>query len=225
VEIFIGVGPLIAGLFSWTPNRQEDCMKAFQSSLMIMMLFAVAVSQGWADTLILKSGDRVTGSFDGGTEHVVKFRTSSGGVKEYDVLNVQQILFSNEQKSTVLPTTSAEPSSASNAVHTLPAGSKITIRMIDSIGMENQSPGSLFLASVDQSIMSGGVEVIPKGANVWGRVTDSNPPGLELTLIVVDGIPYSITTAEYSAGKSLNVPPETTLEFTLKEPLVIAARE
>jgi len=146
-------------------------------------------------------------------------------VKEYDVLNVQQILFSNEQKTTVFPTSSAEPSSTPNAAHTLPAGSKITIRMIDSIGMENQTAGSLFLASVEQPIMSGGVEVIPKGANVWGRVTASNPPGLELTLIVVNGVPYSITTAEYRAGEKLDIPPEMKLEFTLEEPLVVAARE
>jgi hypothetical protein len=199
-------------------------MKAFQAFLVISVLFAIGASPGSADTLILKTGDRVTGSFDGGTEHVVKFRTPSGGVKEYDVMSIQQIQFGDEQKTTVLPTKSAEPS-ATNAVHTLLAGSKITIRMIDSIGMENQSAGSLFLASVDQSIMSGGVEVIPKGANVWGRVTGSNPPGLELTLIVVDGIPYSISTSEYGSGKTLNIPPETTLEFTLKEPLVIAARE
>jgi hypothetical protein len=159
----------------------------------------------------LKTGDRVTGTFEGGTAHVVKFRTSSGGVTEYDVLSVQQIQFIDEQKTT------------SDGSHTFPAGSKITIRMIDSISSEKQTAGSLFVASLEGPMMFGGVEVISKGADVWGRVTGSDPLGLELTEIFVNGIPYSIAAAEYRAAQE--IPSETKLEFTLKEPLVIAARE
>jgi len=122
-------------------------------------------------------------------------------VKDYDVLSVQQIQFSNEQKTTVLPTTSKL--NKADTAFTFPAGSKMTIRMIDSTSSENQTAGSLFLASIEQPKMSGGVEVIPKGADVWGRVTSSDPLGLELTLIIVNGIPYSITTAEYRAGEKL----------------------
>jgi hypothetical protein len=96
-------------------------------------------------------------------------------VKDYDVLSVQQIQFSNEQKTTVLPTTSKL--NKADTAFTFPAGSKMTIRMIDSISSENQTAGSLFLASIEQPIMSGGVEVIPKGADVWGRVTSSDPAG------------------------------------------------
>ena len=190
-------------------------MRAIKSIITISISMAFATSPAWADTLVLKTGDRITGSFDGGTARVVRFRSFSGGVKEYDVLSVQQIQFS-----------AAEPaaSATKDTVYTIPAGSKITIRMTDSIG-ENQTAGSLFLASLDVPLMDRGVEVVPKGADVWGRVTNSEPPGLELTLIVVNGIPYSITTAEYSAGDKLDIPPETELEFTLKEPLVVAARE
>jgi hypothetical protein len=52
-----------------------------------------------------------------------------------------------------------------------------------------------------------------------GRVRDSDPLGLALTKIFVNRIPYSIITAEYSAA--MDIPSETKLEFTLKEPLVI----
>ena len=180
-------------------------MKAFHSLLTIIALSSATALPAWADTLILKSGDHVTGSFEGGTARVVKFRTSYGEVKEYDVLSVQQIQFSNEQKTTVLPTTTPSPFNKANTAFTLPAGSKMTIRMIDSISSENQTAGSLFFASLEKPITSGGVDGIPKG--------------------VVNGIPYSITTAEYSAGDKLDISPETELEFTLKEPLVVAARE
>jgi hypothetical protein len=200
-------------------------MKAAQLLVIVVISFAVSTSSIWADTLILKSGDRIAGSFDGGTARVVRFRTVSGGVKEYDVFSVQQIQFSDEQKTTVLPTTSSVGSDSADTVYTIPAGSKIAIRMIDSIGGENQTAGSLFLASLDAPITDHGVEVVPKGADVWGRVTDSEAPGLELTQIFFDGNTYSLSTAEYhGADKTLNIPTETKLEFTLKEPLVIGAR-
>jgi hypothetical protein len=198
-------------------------MKAFRLVFTIILLLFATTSPVWADTLILKNGDRVTGSFEGGTARVVRFRTFYGEVKEYDVLSVQQIQFSNEQKTTVLPATSKLDTA--NTAFTFPAGSKMTIRMIDSISGENQTAGSLFLASVEKPMRSGDVDVVPKGADVWGRVTSSDPLGLELTLIVVNGIPYYITTAEYRVAETLDIPSETELEFTLKEPLVVAARE
>ena len=79
--------------------------------------------------------------------------------------------------------------------------------MIDSISSEKQSVGAPFVATLEEPITYGGVEVVPKGADVRGRVstisdagriTGSAQLGLELTQIVVNGIPYSITTAEYS---------------------------
>ena len=199
-------------------------MKIFHSILTIILSMAFMTSPAWTDTLILKTGDRVTGSFDGGTANVVKFRTVYRGVREYDIKSVQQIQFGDKQNKTVDPTTSAEPS-GSSAAQIYPAGSKITIRMIDSINNEDQTEGSLFVASLEESIMSGGIEVIPKGADVWGRVTGSNPPGLELTQIFVNGIPYSVTTGELRMGEKLDIPSGTKLEFTLKMPLLIAARE
>jgi len=211
-------------------------MKAFKSIITIIISMAFATSPAWADTLVLKTGDRITGSFEGGTARVVRFRPSSGGVKEYDVLSIQQIQFSDEQKTTVVPRTSAEPpaSATEDTVYTIPAGSKISIRMIDSIG-ENQTAGSLFLASLDVPLMDRGLEVVPKGADVWGRVTGPSPLGLELTQMFFDGNTYSMNTTEYrevgenpatvqakTKGETLNIPAETKLEFTLKAPLVVA---
>jgi len=202
-------------------------MRAIKSIITIMISMAFATSPAWADTLVLKSGDHITGSFDGGTARVVRFRSFSGGVKEYDVLSVQQIQFS-----------AAEPpaSATKDTVYTIPTGSKITIRMTDSIG-ENQTAGSLFLASLDVPLMDRGVEVVPKGADVWGRVTGPSPLGLELTQMFFDGNTYSMNTAEYhevgenpaavqaiTKGETLNIPAETKLEFTLKAPFVIATR-
>ena len=213
-------------------------MKAFSSFITIITLLALVAAPAFADTLILKTGERVTGYFEGGTARVVKFRASSGDVKDYDILSVQQIQFSDDQKTTVLPTapesTSASSASAAaapsaqapqlrsaserpafpptagnaaNTAYTFPTGSRIVIRMIDSISSEKQSVGTPFVATLEEPLSYGGVEVAPKGADVRGRVstlsdagriTGSAQLGLELTQIFVNGIPYSITTAEYS---------------------------
>jgi hypothetical protein len=157
--------------------------------------------------------------------------------------------------------------------------------MIDSVNSETNKVGDTFIAVLDEPIYQGGVEVIPRGADVRGRIANINEAGriagkaelgLELTQIIVNGIPYSITTSEYNEvgegrggqtakragggaavgaiigaiaggkkgaaigagvgaggatavqvltkGEKLNIPSETKLEFTLRSPLVVAAR-
>lgn len=221
-------------------------MKAFDSlrTTVIVGALAFCAVPAMADTLILKTGERITGYFEGGTARVLKFRAAGGDVKDYDILSVQQLQFSDEQKTTVLPTgttgaaaaprantngpagaatTAATtpqlrpgtdrqtgPPAAANAAstsYTFPSGSKIKIRMIDSISSEKQSIGAPFIATLDEPILSNGVEVVPKGADIRGRIsnisdagrlTGSAQLGLELTQIIVNGISYSITTSEYS---------------------------
>ncbi len=96
---------------------------------------------------------------------------------------------------------------AANTGWTIPTGSKIVIRMIDSVNSETNKLGDTFVAVLDEPISQGGVEVIPRGADVRGRIAKiddagrlkgSAQLGLELTQIIVNGIPYSVTTSEYN---------------------------
>ena len=269
----------------------------------VLVLFAVPL---FSDTLVLKSGERVSGYFEGGSARVVKFRANDGIVKDYDILSIQQLLFGDEKSplssSTRSTTSSANQttprlvpgnervtrpssSSAADTAWTIPTGSKITVRMIDSINSETNKIGETFVAVLDEPLYQGGVEVVPRGADVRGRIANINEAGrvagkaelgLELTQIVVNGVPYSLTTSEYeqagasrggqtakraglgaaigagigaiagggkgaaigagvgaggatavqvmTKGEKLNIPSETKLEFTLRSPLVIAAR-
>jgi hypothetical protein len=203
----------------------------------LIAVVALFAAPAFSDTLVLKSGERVSGFFEGGSARVIKFRTSDGVVKDYDLLSVQQIQFNDDKAST---TTSSSPSSslssssrtttssssssdprllpknervtqptssnAANTGWTIPTGSKIVIRMIDSVNSERNKIGEQFIAILDEPVTDGGVEIIPKGADVRGRIANVNEAGriagsaqlgLELTQIVVNGIPYSITTSEY----------------------------
>ena len=198
-----------------------------------MVVLAVLAVPAFSDTLILKNGERVTGYFEGGTARVVKFRAGDGVVKDYDILSVQQLQFGDDKTtSTAAPkpatsaTSSSQPrlvpgnqrvtqptsSNAANTAFTIPTGSKIMIRMIDSINSERNKVGETFVAVLEEPLSQGGLEVVPRGADVRGRIANVNEAGriagsaqlgLELTQINVNGIPYSITTSEYNeAGES-----------------------
>jgi hypothetical protein len=54
---------------------------------------ALLAAPAFADILVLKDGTRVSGYFEGGTARVVKFRGSDGSTRDYDILQVQQVLF------------------------------------------------------------------------------------------------------------------------------------
>jgi hypothetical protein len=286
-------------------------MRRLMKLTVFCAVFALAVP-AFSDTLVLKNGERVSGYYEGGTARVVKFRAGDGVVKDYDILSVQQVQFgdnnatsnvSNRPATNNLNTSTAvagpdprlragservtRPASdnAANTAFTIPTGSKVAIRMIDSVDSEVQKVGETFVAVLDESIYSGGVEVIPRGSDVRGRISNVNEAGrvagsaelgLELTQIIVNGIPYSVTTSEYAEvgegrggqtakrvgggaavgaiigaiaggkkgaavgagvgagagtavqvmtkGEKLRIPSETKLEFTLRAPLVVAAR-
>src|SRR5262245_28730804 len=279
-------------------------------------VFAVLAVPAFSDTLVLKSGEKISGFFEGGSARVIKFRTSDGVVKDYDLFSVQQIQFGDDKAATSSSSSSASSTStssaapartnnsadprllpsnervtrptsanAANTAWTIPTGSKVVIRMIDSVNSEKSKVGEQFTAVLDEAVVEGGVEVIPRGADVRGRIANVNEAGriagadqlgLELHQIILNGIPYSITTSEYqevaegrgsqtakraaagagigavigaiagggkgaaigagvggggatavqvmTKGEKLNVPSETKLEFTLRVPLVIAAK-
>src|SRR5438128_5066651 len=192
-------------------------------------VFALLVAPAFSDTLVLKSGEKITGYYEGGSAIVIKFRSHDGAVKDYDLLSVQQIQFGDEKSAsttsntntsntnTSSPTPRLVPgservtrpasSNAANTGWTVPTGSKILIRMIDSVNSETNKVGETFVAVLEEPISQGGIEVIPRGADVRGRIANvegagrlkgSAELGLELTQIIVNGIPYSVTTSEYN---------------------------
>jgi hypothetical protein len=185
-------------------------------------MVVLVAAPAFADTLYLKTGARVTGYFEGGTARVVKFRGADGVIKDYDILQVQQVLFGDTTPAPAAnninnpatpqlrapadrpPTTST---AAANTAYTIPTGTKITIQIVDVINSETSRVGATFVATLDEPLMWNGTQVAPKGADIRGRianvsdagrVTGSAQLGLELTQIYVNGIPYAITTSEYA---------------------------
>lgn len=88
----------------------------------------------------------------------------------------------------------------------VPAGSVLTVRMIDSIDSRKNQPGEEFDATVDTPVVSGSTVAIPKdspakvrlvAANDSGRIEGSAQLELELLSVTVHGVPYQVRSGYY----------------------------
>jgi hypothetical protein len=108
------------------------------------------------------------------------------------------------------PPASAPETSA--AVDEIPAGTPITIRMIDGVDSRTAQAGQTFRASVDDPVMVGDQTVIPRGADVITKLVEVQEPGklagggqltLSLVSLTIDGRPVAVNTQSFTmAGES-----------------------
>jgi hypothetical protein len=99
---------------------------------------------------------------------------------------------------------------------TVPAGTRILVRMIDSVDSRKQTAGYRFTASLETNLQVGDVVVAPRGTTIYGRLASASSAGrisgsseltLELTDIVIDGTAYPFITSTYEikgSGKGSN---------------------
>jgi hypothetical protein len=94
---------------------------------------------------------------------------------------------------------------------TVPAGTRVLIRMIDSVDSSKQTTGYRFTASLETNLQAGNVLVAPRGTIVYGRLASassagrmsgSSELGLELTDILMDGTAYPLLTTMYQINGS-----------------------
>ncbi|HWP84796.1 MAG TPA: hypothetical protein VNN17_06375, partial [Terriglobia bacterium] len=90
---------------------------------------------------------------------------------------------------------------------TLPAGTVLTVRMIDPVDSSVHQTGETFRASLDEPVLVNGRTMIPRGASVTtklveveqaGRISGRSELALILYDITVNGRKYEITTEEVS---------------------------
>lgn len=62
-------------------------------------------------------------------------------------------------------------------VTTVPAGTILTVRLIDTVHSDRNRPGDRFTAALDDPIFAGGTVIVPRGSTVEGRVVDARPAG------------------------------------------------
>lgn len=96
---------------------------------------------------------------------------------------------------------------------TVPAGTRLLVRMVDSVDSSKQKPGYRFTASLETNLQAEDVVVAPRGALVYGRLANAQSAGrmagganltLELTDIVINNTAHPILTSSFqlrSQGK------------------------
>ena len=176
--------------------------------LTILLLLGAAISQ--ADTLELKNGSLIKGRFVGGTETEIQFQVGSS-VQRYNVADVVSLKFDSEGVAGNLPGARNQASEAPPFV-TIPAGTQLSVRTIDSLDSTKNHVGDRFQATLEEPLVVDGNVVVAKGADVYGKLAESKTSGtftgkselrLELTGIVVNGQTVPLVTGEYQlSGKS-----------------------
>jgi hypothetical protein len=186
----------------------------------VIVALCLAAVAARADSLELKNGSLINGKFMGGTQTTIAFQVGSS-VQSYDVADIRSLRFdAGAQAAPASPSKESRPSSSTEEDEaaqswssvTIPAGTRISIRTIDSIDSTTNHVGDRFEASLEEPLSVDGTVVIPKGTDVYGRLEESKETGtftgrsqirLELTGIVVHGQTVPLVTGEYElSGKS-----------------------
>src|SRR5215469_12346130 len=90
---------------------------------------------------------------------------------------------------------------------TVPAGTRILVRTVDSIDTTKQKTGYRFTASLETNLQVDNVVVAPRGTIVYGQLISASSSGrfkgsseltLELTDIVLNGTTYPLVSSQYS---------------------------
>jgi hypothetical protein len=106
----------------------------------------------------------------------------------------------------------AIPGAGQERMVTVPAGTSLLVRMVDSVDSSKNGVGSRFAASLETNLQVAGVVVAPAGTKIYGRLTQSKEAGrvggkselqLELTDIVIGGTAYPVFSSDYQvSGKN-----------------------
>ncbi|MEX2264718.1 MAG: hypothetical protein WD696_22380 [Bryobacteraceae bacterium] len=173
------------------------------------ILMAASAAGLWADVLTLRSGKTVNGTYLGGNARQIDFQTSER-IEKYPVGDVASVRFEEpaakaetkapepekERVKLLRPEPAAVAAAAAARGVQVPAGTAITVRMIDPVDSELNAIGQTFQATVDEPVIVDGQTVIPRGADVTAKLTDSQQSGkisgrtelsLALVSVKVDG--------------------------------------
>ena len=171
---------------------------------LIHLAIALALATaGFADTVTLRSGRVIHGTYLGGTARQLRVDTGDR-VETLDVGDVVRIEFGDfapapapardassderprlrraqpDSQPTILRPDSDPPPAQAAAQREsveLPAGTNLVVRMIDGVDSEVNRVGQTFAASMDEPVILNGETVIPRGADVVVKLVDAKESG------------------------------------------------
>ena len=154
-----------------------------------------------ADTLELADGSLLEGDFVGSSNGIIMFNTGDGieAFPEEDVVGLflSAGVANAEKQRTEVP-----------SMLTVPAGTRMVIRMADTIDSRRHSAGHRFRGQLEGALAVNGQTVVPRGTFVHGRIVQARQGGravgssemaIEFTDIMIDDQLFEISTTGLQA--------------------------
>jgi len=177
-------------------------------SLMLAAGFLGCAQWVEADVLELKNGTTLNGKYVGGTAGTVRFETSVG-VQVIETAQAVALTFTAPAAAAPSP---APAPAAQPAAATLPAGTMLLVRMVDSVSSKNDA-GATFTTKLEYDLPVGN-SVIKGGTLIYGKVqsatqarraTGQSTLDLRLTQMVVNGKPVPVASSGYKAAGDASI--------------------
>jgi hypothetical protein len=166
------------------------CLNAVKCAVFSLSLLTVA----FADTLTLKDGKTITGTYLGGSARQIRMEVGDN-IQTFEIERIASIQFGSgaaapaasapdatapqprERVSILRPESSSETAAAPRPGIELPAGTVLSVRMIDPVDSQVNRVGETFRASIDEPVVVGSDQVIPRGADVVVKLVDDKQSG------------------------------------------------
>lgn len=162
-----------------------------------------------SDTIKLKNGKSLSGTFLGGSTRSIDFLDQSGTKVKLSVVEISSIAFSAPPAAAAAAP--APKSAAAKQAVMVPAGTLLRVRTIDGIDVDKSQAGMKFRASLDDPIMISGNVIVPRGADVvliaskveqGGRMKGSDLIELKISSITAGGRAYPVVTSQAQSKTS-----------------------
>jgi hypothetical protein len=164
-------------------------IKTYRVAVLLLMAGSLAFAQ---QVLLLTTGTQLQGRYTGGDANTIKFIDQQGNRHKFQISQIQSLVFSGplptmtpSPASAATTYTSYEPSAGSatfaergyvdsdaepkagwSRTSSIPAGTEILVRTLDTIDVRRPDPRQHFLASIEQDVLnSDGRIAIPRGAS------------------------------------------------------------
>ena len=175
----------------------------------------IVLGTAFADTLKLADGTSLEGKFVGSSNGIVMFETD-GGIEAYPEEEVEGISLSSDAAATqkvvepeVEPKVQQEVQTSTKPTNvTIPSGTRLVIRMSDSIDSRQHGAGHKFRGQLEGAIAVDGMNIVPSGTSVHGQIVQAKSGGrafgssemaIEFTDIMIDDQLFEIATTDLQA--------------------------
>lgn len=170
-----------------------------------LLLMTIVARLGSADTLELADGSILEGDFVGSSNGIIMFNTGDS-VEAYPEDQVVGIFLSEG-----VATAQAIAAAPSRPALYVPAGTRLVVRMIDTVDSKRHGAGHKFRGQLEGALVVDGTTMVPRGTFLYGTVTAAKSSGrmagsaemaMEFTDIMIDDQLYPIATGGLAAQSS-----------------------